>query len=48
MQQFSNLEELKSQVEVDRELLHTMPQNNAKNIAKYQHKLEEIQNEYKQ
>lgn len=48
MQQFSNLEELKSQIEVDRELLHTMPQNNAKNIAKYQHKLEEIQNEYKQ
>ena len=48
MHQYSNKEELKSQIEVDKELLRTMPQNNAKNIAKYQQKLEEIQNEYKQ
>ena len=41
-----NMKELKEKIEVDKELLSTMPKNNSKSIAKYVKKIEEIQNNY--
>lgn len=42
-----NIKELIEKIEVEKELLATMPKNNEKNVEKYKQKVEEIQNDYK-
>ena len=43
-----NLKELIEKIEVEKEILSTMPKNNEKNIKKYREKLEELQKEYEE
>ena len=41
-----SIKELMEKIEVDKEMLTTMPKNNEKNIEKYKQKIEEIQKNY--
>ena len=46
MTKSSNLKEIIEKISVEKELLSTMPKNNAKNIKKYKEKIEELFKEY--
>ena len=47
MNNSKNIKEISEKIEVEKELLKTMPKNNAKNIERYNQKVEELLNDYK-
>ena len=48
MPNLKKLKEILEKIEVEKEILYTMPKNNEKNVKKYKEKIEELQKEYQE